>query len=59
MIPKTKEEYDNLMGLNTQDCGSVKTMRKLVNDKLKMKGYKPLKGYKSMKQLIAIKLSTG
>ena len=51
-----QQEYNQTMGLNTQDLGSVKLLRAFVNERLKEKGYKKLKGYKTMKELIAIKL---
>jgi len=51
------EDYKNIMGLNTQDIGSVKMLRAFVNKLLEEKGYKKIKGYKSMKELIAIKLN--
>lgn len=53
---KGAEDYKNTMGLNTRDLGSVKLLRAFVNEKLKEKGYAKLKGYKTMKELIAIKL---
>jgi hypothetical protein len=56
MIPNTKEEYDAMY--KTEDLGSVKLLRAFVNKLLEEKGYAKLKGYKSMKELIAIKLKT-
>lgn len=51
-----KIEYDRVMGLNTRDIGSVKLLRAFVNELLREKGYNKLRGYKSIKELIAIKL---
>jgi hypothetical protein len=53
-----EQEYKRTMGLDTQDIGSVNLLRAFVNKLLEEKGYAKLKGYKSMKELIAIKLKT-
>lgn len=51
-----KEEYNQTMGLNTTDIGSSKLLRAFCNKLLEQRGYAKLKGWKSMKELIAIKL---
>jgi hypothetical protein len=51
-----EQEYKRTMGIDTQDIGSVKLLRAFVNKLLEEKGYKKLRGYRSMKELIAIKL---
>lgn len=57
MIPQTKEEYDKMLGINghTQDVGSVKTLRAWCDTKMTELGYAKLKGWKSMRELLAIK----
>lgn len=50
-----EQEYKTIMGLNTEDVGSVKKMREFVNRLLVKEGYKKLKGWKSMRELMAIK----
>ena len=52
----TEQEYKETIGQETRDIGSVKLLRAFVNEKLKEHGYNKLKGYKSVKELIAIKL---
>jgi len=54
MIPQSLEEYNQMMGFNSVDIGSVATLRKEVNKKLTEKGYQKLKGYKPKTQLRAI-----
>jgi hypothetical protein len=53
-----EEEYKTIMGLNSKDIGNVKLLRAFVNEKLKEKGYNKLRGYKSMKELLAIKIKS-
>jgi hypothetical protein len=53
-----EQEYKRIMGLETQDIGSVKLLRAFVNKLLEEKGYKKLRGYRTMKELIAIKMRT-
>lgn len=50
-----EQEYRRVMGLDTQDIGSVKTLRAWVDENLVKCGYRKLRGWRSMKELIAIK----
>jgi hypothetical protein len=46
-----KENYDIMCGISSQDVGSVRTLRKVVNEKLVKRGYHKLRGYKPVRQL--------
>lgn len=49
-----KQEYRRSQGLDSVDIGSVKLLRKHVNKKLKLRGYKLLQGYARKEKLQAI-----
>jgi len=51
---EAKDNYYASQGLNTVDVGSVGQLRKLVDAKLKARGYKPMVGYQPIKKLMAI-----
>jgi len=53
---KAEAEYNRQFNpSHSEDVGSSKTLRKFVDKKLVGKGGKPLSGFKTMKELMAIR----